>query len=344
MRAWRTTALAGGAAAVAWELQRRRDRQRIKADPAHAALTEPLSGRPLPVQSADGIELHAEAFGPEDAPTIVLVHGWTCTLGFWVHQIRALSDEFRVVAYDLRGHGRSAAPADASYSIGSFAADLDAVLTACVPDGERAVVAGHSLGAMTLAVWAHAHREQAASRLAGAALVNTGLGDLIAESLLFRAPTPLARARQAALRALLSSKAPIPLGPTPISHRVIRHLTLGPEASPATVAFCERMVLECRREVRAACGATISELEEREAIRSLEAPAVVLAGAADKMTPPRHARQLAAELPQLVAHVEIPRCGHMGPVECPHEVSEQLRRLTRAVAPQAERRLREAAA
>jgi len=55
-----------------------------------------------------------------------------------------LSREFRIVAYDLRGHGQSAPAAGGDYSLQRFGEDLDAVLAGGVPDGQRAVVAGHS--------------------------------------------------------------------------------------------------------------------------------------------------------------------------------------------------------
>src|SRR3954453_15715639 len=68
------------------------------------------TGRVVPVRSRDGIRLHTEVFGPEDGYPIVLAHGITCALGVWGHQIKDLSADFRVIAFDHRGHGRSAVP------------------------------------------------------------------------------------------------------------------------------------------------------------------------------------------------------------------------------------------
>lgn len=317
-------ALAGG---TAWEAQRRIDRSRVAGDPDHAQLTAPLGGRRVPVSSGDGTELHAEVFGPDSAPTVVLVHGWTCTLRFWIRQIQDLSSDLRVVAFDLRGHGRSAASPTGDYSTEAFAADLGAVLDRCLAADERAIVAGHSLGAMTLVALAGRDPELVRRRLAGAALVNTGLGDLISESLVLRAPTRLDRAEQLAGRLALSAKVPIPKGSTPISSRLVRYVALGPGASPAQVAFCEQMVLECRREVRAACGATMSRLDLHESVASLATPTVLVAGEEDRLTPPSHARRLAEALPHLFAHLELPGVGHMAPVEAPEAVTGQLREL-----------------
>lgn len=329
----RTTTLAlltaaGGAAATTAAL--RSHRRRIAADPAHAELSAPLEGRAASVISADGTRLHAEVFGPEDAPTIVLLHGWTETLRFLKLQIRELSREFRVVAYDLRGHGRSGtAPTADAYGMDEHADDVDAVLRALVPEGERVIFAGHSLGAMALVAWAGRHEEQVADRLAGAALISTGMGDLVSETLVVRAPARFSRAGQVVGASVLSAKVRLPKGSTPLTHRLIRYIALARSASPATVAFCERMILECPRDVRGAVGATLSRLELHHAVESLNVPTVVIAGERDRLTPPVHARRFAELLPQLVELVEIPGIGHMAPVEAPATVTEKIAELAR---------------
>ena len=139
-------------------IERRRRLQRIAADPEYAFLSAPPAGRPISVHSLDGTVLHAEAFGPEGAPTVVLAHGWTEALRFWIKQISELSrQDFRVVAYDLRGHGRSAKAHTGDYTLAAFGDDVEAVLRQCVPPNERAVLVGHSLGAMSIAAWAERH-------------------------------------------------------------------------------------------------------------------------------------------------------------------------------------------
>ena len=149
--------------------------KRIERDPERAALSELPEGRPLDIPSADGTILHAESFGPRDGLTVVLAHGWTESLQFWNYQIRDLSDRgLRVVAYDLRGHGESQPATRNDYSIERFGEDLEAVLSATVPTGTHAVVAGHSLGAMAIAAWAKGHDVR--RRVAAAALIETGVG------------------------------------------------------------------------------------------------------------------------------------------------------------------------
>jgi pimeloyl-ACP methyl ester carboxylesterase len=225
-----------GLGAAAWEVQRRIDARRLANDPEGPELARTLVGRTVDAVSADGTRLHAEVFGPEDAPTVVLAHGWTCSNQFWHYQIRDLSKDFRVVAYDQRGHGRSAAPQGGQYSPDALSDDLQAVLEACVPAGERCVVAGHSMGGMTIVSWAGRHAEEVQGRLAGAVLVSTGMGDLLAQLLVLR-PRWAGRLHAALSPRVVALPARLPKNPTPISHRVFRYVAYGSRAGQARVAF-----------------------------------------------------------------------------------------------------------
>ena len=116
-------------------LQRQYGR-RIARDPEQAVLASPPEGRPIEIRSADGTLLHAEAFGPETAPTLVLAHGWTENLTYWTYQIRELTGRgLRIVAYDLRGTASSDPAAGGDYSIARFGEDLEAVLATARPGG-----------------------------------------------------------------------------------------------------------------------------------------------------------------------------------------------------------------
>src|SRR5579864_8536099 len=70
----------------------RRFKRRIAEDPEEAFLSEPPRGRPLEVRSSDGTLLHAELFGPEQGLTVVLAHGWTESLQYWIYQIHELTE------------------------------------------------------------------------------------------------------------------------------------------------------------------------------------------------------------------------------------------------------------
>jgi pimeloyl-ACP methyl ester carboxylesterase len=324
-------AAALAAAGIGAAALQRSHTQRIEADPENELLRDPPAGRSLEVRSADGTSLHAEVFGPDDGPTLVLAHGWTETLDFWTYVISDLTREGkRIVAYDLRGHGDSDPAVDSDYALERFGEDLEAVLEAAVPDGRRAVVAGHSLGAMSIAAWAEHH--DVAQRASAAALINTGVGDLVAQSLLFPLPA-FAQAinKTIAVHGFLGARAPLPRVSTPASHAAIRYIAFGPEASPAQIAFYERMLIATPPDARAKIGIAMSELELHHALERLTIPTLVIAGEEDRLTPPTHARKIADMLPDLDRLIVLPDTGHMGPLERPATISRALSKLVARV-------------
>jgi non-heme chloroperoxidase len=81
-----------------------------------------------------GIRLHVRDFGPKDAPAIVFVHGWSQSYLSWKHQLHSdLSRDYRLVAFDLRGHGQSEVPqsAEAYKRSAAWAGDVAGVITGC---------------------------------------------------------------------------------------------------------------------------------------------------------------------------------------------------------------------
>ncbi|MEU8474690.1 alpha/beta fold hydrolase [Streptomyces hygroscopicus] len=284
----------------------------------------PVPVRDLTVVSADGSRLHAELHGPDDAgaPAVLLAHGWTCSTAFWAPVVRALSADHRVIVYDQRGHGRSPAPGPGGYSTNALADDLVAVLEATLPPGRRAVLAGHSMGGMTL--MAAAGRPGLRERAAAAVLCSTGASRLVDRSRVVPLRSPRARAR--VHRALLGSRAP--LGPiTPLSRRLVRYATMGPGAGPATVDVCARILHACPRAVRAGWGRVLLDIELDARIGELTMPTAVIVGTADRLTPPEHAHALAALLPRCTGVTELPGLGHMTPVEDPGAVAGVIRAL-----------------
>lgn len=322
-----TTAL-GAAVALGWRAQRRADERAIAADPEWAELSRAVAGKAVGVESPDGTRLHAEVFGAEDGPTIVLVHGWMCSLELWQYQIRELISDYRVVAYDLRGHGESEYAANGDYSIDALVADLDAVLAACVSTGQKAVVVGHSMGAMSVVAWAGAHPDEVGGRLAGAVLSNTGVERLIAEARVVITAAALSRVKQLVGPWVLDLPLPAPRRASPLISRVVRYLALSDRAGPAQVAFCTRMFLRCRPDVRAAFGATLAGIDLVFALSALVVPTVVVASELDRLTPPVHARAMVRVLPDAEL-VELPGTGHTAPLEAHIDLTAQIRDLAR---------------
>ena len=279
---------AGVAAAVTAALAERRHLRALRDDPEYTALTAPLGGERLEAVSADGTRLHAERFPPDDRAeplaTVVLAHGWTERLSFWGPVIRLLRARgLRLVAYDLRGHGDSAAAAS-DYSIERFGEDVEAVLAAAGAPAGETVLAGHSLGGMSIAAWAADHDVRA--RIAGAALVNSGVDDLIGGALVLGELGKRLNPRWVS-RAVLGSPAPLPPLSTPVQQAALRHAAFGPAATPSQIAFYERMLMDTRASVRAATGVALSNLRLGPALARLTVPTLVIAGDRDRLTPVR---------------------------------------------------------
>ncbi|MEU3784547.1 alpha/beta hydrolase [Streptomyces sp900129855] len=285
-----------------------------------------VSPRELTAVSADGAPLHVEVHGPEAGPAVVLAHGWTCSTAFWAAQIRDLAADHRVVVYDQRGHGRT--PPSAVCSTDVLADDLVAVLGATLAPGEKAVIVGHSMGGMT--VLAAAARDAFREHAAAVLLCSTGASRLVAEATVV--PIRPGRLRGWLTRQFLGSKAP--LGPvTPVAKAILKYATMGAGSAPHLVERCARIVHACPRRVRHTWGQVLSLLDLDDGIRELSVPTAVVVGTGDRLTPPVHARRIAAGLPNCVGLTELAGLGHMTPVEAPELVTARIRELVTTYAP-----------
>lgn len=289
----------------------------------------PVADRELSLRTSQGTGLHVELYGPEGAPTVVLSHGWTCSTSFWAPIIHRLSADHRVIAYDQRGHGRSEpAATPAGYSTDALADDLTAVLAATTPAGTKAVLAGHSMGGMTL--MAAAGRAEVQERTAAALLASTGADQLRAEARVI--PAPWRAVRKIAHQPLLTSS--LPFGPvTAASRALIRYGTMGPGTPAPQLEACARIVHACPRNVRAHWGRVLAALDLADGVRQLNVPTSVLVGTADRLTPPVHSRRLHAALPRPEKFIQLRGVGHMSPLERPDAVAAEIRRLVSAHLP-----------
>lgn len=141
---------------------------RAGASPAPANQPPPVESR---LGRPDGSELHVESYGPEDAPAIVLVHGWGTDRTEWTYLCRELGDRFRLLTWDLPGLGRSTRPANQDYSLDNLARDLEAVLGLAA--GQPAILLGHSIGGMAVLTFCRLFPEALGSRVCGLVLVQT---------------------------------------------------------------------------------------------------------------------------------------------------------------------------
>ncbi len=92
-----------------------------------------------------GIEINYELHGKEGAPWLTLSHSLACNVRMWDPQIAALKDRYRILAFDTRGHGASAAP-KGPYTLEALADDLKGLLDQL--GVKRTHYAGLSMGDM----------------------------------------------------------------------------------------------------------------------------------------------------------------------------------------------------
>ena len=135
------------------------------------------------VRTDDGVDLHVELDGDAHARlTVVLSHGFTARLREFDLQRETLRPRARLVLWDQRGHGRSGWTPLRKATIDRTGRDLGQVLDAVVPDGP-VVLAGHSMGGMSVMALARQRPELFGSRVVGAFLLATSAGGLVSTGL-----------------------------------------------------------------------------------------------------------------------------------------------------------------
>jgi pimeloyl-ACP methyl ester carboxylesterase len=123
----------------------------------------------MPHLDRGGVRVWYEARGA--GPSVLLTHGYSATGRMWAPQIRGLADRYRLIVWDIRGHGESDSPEDpAEYSETLSVEDMAAILDAC--GAERAAIGGLSLGGYLSLAFHLAHPERTTSLL----LCDTGPG------------------------------------------------------------------------------------------------------------------------------------------------------------------------
>lgn len=292
-------------------------------------------GRVIPVRSKDGIRLHTEVFGPDDGYPIVLAHGITCALRVWAYQIADLCTDYRVIAFDHRGHGKSAVPAQRHrYGLDFLAADLDAVLEATLAPGERAVIAGHSMGGIAITSWADRHPERVPQRADAVALINTTTGDLLRNVQFLPVPPQLANARVRTAGTLLKTfgAAPLLRAVDRPSRRFVSTIAVGRDADPAVVDFIYELFTSTAPAARGGWARILVDAlgPEHIGLTNLTVPTLVIGSTKDRLLPMVSSRHIARMAPKLSSFVELSG-GHCAIVERPDDVNKHLRMLIESV-------------
>jgi len=123
------------------------------------------------VRAPDGTELHATCVGPEDAPAIVMTHGWGVDGSEWDWSRDKLASRHRLIIWDLPGLGQSQRPANNDYRLENLAHHLDSITA--LAGGKPVVLLGHSIGGMINLTYARLFPEKLGTRVTGIIQVHT---------------------------------------------------------------------------------------------------------------------------------------------------------------------------
>lgn len=247
----------------------------------------------MPNVQTEGAQIFYTVDGADDAPAIVLSNSLGATSAMWEPQIAALSERFRVVRYDRRGHGQSES-ASGDYSIELLAREALAVMDAV--GVERAHWCGLSIGGMT-GLWLAAHHSDRIDRL------------VVASASTFLAPPELwnGRIKTAQNRGIE------PLADPTMGMWFTKQFRASSSDAVKAVrdGFAQTTV-----DGFCGCCAAMRDMDLRETIRDIAAPTLVVVGAEDTGTPPADSALIVARVPD--ARGIILKASHILNVEQPN--------------------------
>jgi pimeloyl-ACP methyl ester carboxylesterase len=123
----------------------------------------------MPKLNRDGVELYYEVHG--DGVPVLLTHGYSSSSHMWAGQVGPFSKHYKLITWDMRGHGKTDYPADQSaYSEAETVADMAAILDAV--GAKTAVIGGLSLGGYMSLAFHLAHPDRVRALL----IIDTGPG------------------------------------------------------------------------------------------------------------------------------------------------------------------------
>jgi 3-oxoadipate enol-lactonase len=244
----------------------------------------------MPQFERDGVEFNVTLDGPENAPPLMLSNSLGTNLHMWDPQIPELTKHFRVIRYDSRGHGKSGAP-DGPYSIEELGRDALAIMDALELDQVHWI--GLSKGGM-IGQWLLTH---APERIGRAVLANTGS---------HMPPPDLWNQR---IRTAMDK------GMEELTPGVIERW-FTPEfrkREPAIVQKIVRMLHTTPAHGYAASCSAIRDMDQRESIRAVTNPVLVVVGSRDPATPPEMGRHIANAIPG--ARIVTLEAAHLSNIE-----------------------------
>jgi pimeloyl-ACP methyl ester carboxylesterase len=269
------------------------------------------------VRTLDGAELAVwdlAGDGP-DAPVVVLPHGWGCGHEVWLPVARRLREQgARVVLYDQRGHGRSTR-GTSPLTVETLAHDLTAILEAT--DVHDVVLAGHSMGGMTIMSLAAHRPDVLKARAKATVLVSTAATDLGSRSAQGTRIATAMVASPAVSRAMQSR----------YGHVLVRS-SFGENPLRAHLDLTRDLFGGTHGTVRADFLLSMSRMDLLEGAAAIEVPTTVMVGTRDTLTLPKKADQIVATVPG-ARLVTLQDRGHMLPLEDPDSITDEIARAVK---------------
>jgi non-heme chloroperoxidase len=267
------------------------------------------------VEGGGGLRLHVREWGKPDGPPILFVHGLSGSHMCWARQYDSgLADEFRLVAFDLRGHGMSEMPIGVKYYNDArlWAEDLAAIIEGLRLD--RVVLVGWSYGPFAILDYIRAFGQDqvaAVNFVAGAVkLGEAAFGSLIGPG-------------------FLDHFAGLTVADLPTNIKTLRRFLAGFAASPLSAddfetALCFNAVVPAQ--VRANLAAR--QIDGDDMLRTLTVPVLVTHGRLDQVVLPAMAEHVLATCPTAEASW-YDGVGHTPFLENPERFNRELADLVR---------------
>ena len=277
-------------------------RARSGPDPEQSEPLEERPGEERRIRSFDGTELAVNVLGPDGAPVLLMVHGFSADLTLWHYQWKHFSRNYRCVLIDQRGHGRSGPGAGGDYSLEALGKDLKAVLDVLAPRGP-VVLMGHSMGGMAVMSFAEAFPEEFGTRVKAVVLANTAAAELIKAAagnigahvgkLVTAAAVRLAKDPRRVYRIRARALA----GQGDLAFAAARLTNFGPKPPPSLVEHVARVSARAPVEVWTDLLSSLVEMDLGHALAHITVPTLVLVGDVDRLTPPASALAIKRMLP-----------------------------------------------
>lgn len=245
--------------------------------------------------TGDGVRIAYRIDGPAESPVLVLSNSIATDLGMWEHQVPDLSEHFRVVRYDMRGHGESSVPAGA-YSIDRLGGDVLELLDSL--DIQRAHFLGLSLGGF-VGQWLGIHAPERIDRL------------ILSNTASYLGP---AGQWDEAIAAVLEAKDMQQTAETFLRNWFPTHML---EPGSVVVEPFRTTLLGTDRQGVAGSYAAVRDTDMRRTIALITAPTLIIAGEHDPVTTVSHSEAMAATIPD--AKLTVMPAAHMTHIEFPEE-------------------------